>query len=130
MTDQVHDQESTAEHGAERPEPAGAGAERPSATAARLFDIRRVIGGLFVLYGAVLTVVGAFDSPAAVAKAQGVRINLWTGLGMLVLGAAFLLWLRLSPSPAPAAEPDGPAAPGEPAVTAAEGAESAPAVTD
>ncbi|MFD9125074.1 hypothetical protein [Kitasatospora sp. NPDC059571] len=84
------------------PEPA-----RTSATAARLFDIRRVIGGLFVLYGAVLTAVGTFDGPAAIAKAQGVRINLWTGLGMLALGAAFLLWLRLSPPEAPAEAPAG-----------------------
>jgi hypothetical protein len=119
MTEQVHGQDSAAAGVVEKPEPAAAAAERPSATAARLFDIRRVIGGLFVLYGAILTAVGAFDSPAAVAKAQGVRINLWTGLGMLVLGAAFLLWLRLSPPQAPdggPGRPDGaaPTGPGRP----------------
>jgi hypothetical protein len=59
---------------------------------ARLFDVRRVIGGLFVLYGLVLTVVGLFDTPAEIRKAAGVRINLWTGLAMLVLGVIFLLW--------------------------------------
>ncbi|GII21486.1 hypothetical protein [Planosporangium mesophilum] len=64
---------------------------------ARLFDVRRVIGGLFVLYGLVITVVGLFDSPAEIRKAAGVRINLWTGLAMLALGAGFLLWMRLRP---------------------------------
>jgi xanthine/uracil/vitamin C permease (AzgA family) len=59
---------------------------------ARLFDVRRVIGGLFVVYGLILTVVGLFDSSAEIRKAQGVRINLWTGLAMLVLGGLFLLW--------------------------------------
>ncbi|MCW2642795.1 MAG: hypothetical protein JWP76_5101 [Dactylosporangium sp.] len=59
---------------------------------ARLFDVRRVIGGLFVLYGLILSVKGLFDSPAEIHKAQGVRINLWTGLAMLVLGGIFLLW--------------------------------------
>jgi hypothetical protein len=64
---------------------------------ARLFDVRRVIGGLFVVYGVIVTVVGLFDSEADLAKAQGVRINLWTGLAMLTLGLLFLLWLRLRP---------------------------------
>ncbi|MGC9669504.1 hypothetical protein ACNTMW_23495 [Planosporangium sp. 12N6] len=64
---------------------------------ARLFDVRRVIGGLFVLYGLIVTVVGLFDSPAEIRKAAGVRINLWTGLAMLALGAGFLIWMRLRP---------------------------------
>lgn len=69
--------------------------------AARLFDVRRVIGGLFVVYGVVVTLLGVFDNQAEIDKAQGVRINLWMGLGMLVLGLLFLLWLRLSPPTAP-----------------------------
>ncbi|HET6506255.1 MAG TPA: hypothetical protein VFG42_05665 [Baekduia sp.] len=62
------------------------------AQAANLFDLRRIIGGLFVLYGVVLTIVGLGDSQAEVAKAAGVRINLWAGLGMLVLGLLFIAW--------------------------------------
>jgi hypothetical membrane protein len=73
--------------------------------AARLFDVRRVIGGLFVVYGVIVTLIGIFDSPAEIDKAQGVRINLWMGLAMLALGLLMLLWLRLSP-------PDSPAEPG------------------
>jgi hypothetical protein len=59
---------------------------------ARLFDVRRVIGGLFIVYGVIVTVAGLLDSPAEIRKAQGIRINLWTGLAMLALGGFFLLW--------------------------------------
>jgi len=74
--------------------------ERMSA-AARLFDVRRVIGGLFVVYGLIVTLVGLFDGSAEIEKAQGVRINLWMGLAMLALGAFFLLWLWLRPAGGP-----------------------------
>ncbi len=60
--------------------------------AARLFDVRRVIGALFVVYGVIVTLLGIFDTPAEIDKAQGVRINLWMGLSMLALGGLFLLW--------------------------------------
>jgi hypothetical protein len=62
------------------------------AKGARLFDIRRLIGALFVVYGIVLVVVGLGDSKANIAKASGVHINLWTGLGMLILGILMLVW--------------------------------------
>lgn len=77
--------------------------ERTSATAARLFDVRRIIGGLFTVYGVIVTIAGFTASDADIRKAQGININLWTGLGMFLLGVAFLLWLRLSPTPPPAA---------------------------
>jgi len=66
-------------------------------TASRLFDLRTLIGALFVLYGATLTVVGILDSDAELAKANGIRINLWIGLAMLVVGLFFLTWVRLRP---------------------------------
>jgi len=90
-------------------------AEKVSA-AARLFDVRRVIGGLFVVYGVIVTLLGIFDSPSEIDKAQGVRINLWMGLAMLALGAFFLLWLRLRPTQVPAAkaDPDADAGPRKP----------------
>ncbi|MEU6469388.1 hypothetical protein ACFXJM_10060 [Streptomyces massasporeus] len=73
-----------------------------SATAARLFDIRRIIGGLFVVYGVIVTLAGLTASDADIDKAAGVNINLWTGLGMLLLGLFFLVWLKLRPvAPAP-----------------------------
>jgi hypothetical protein len=72
--------------------------ERKSATAARLFDIRRIIGGLFVLYGVIVTVAGLMASDADLKKAENININLWTGLGMLALGLFFLVWLKLRPT--------------------------------
>jgi hypothetical protein len=69
-----------------------------SASASKLFDIRQVIGGLFTLYGVLVTVAGIVDGDAARKKASGIDINLWAGLGMLALGLAMLLWMRLGPT--------------------------------
>jgi hypothetical protein len=71
--------------------------EAPKSAAARLFDIRLLIGGLFTVYGLLLTVAGFFTSDSARQKASDININLWLGLGMLVVGLLFLLWRRLSP---------------------------------
>ncbi|MFF4473399.1 hypothetical protein ACFYZ3_27980 [Streptomyces sp. NPDC001599] len=75
--------------------------ETKSVTAARLFDIRRIIGGLFVIYGVIVTIAGIVASDEDIDKAQGVNINLWTGVGMLVLGVFFLAWLKLRPTAPP-----------------------------
>jgi hypothetical membrane protein len=74
--------------------------------AARLFDVRRVIGGLFVVYGVIVTLLGIFDSPEEINKASGVRINLWMGLAMLVLGLLMLLWQWLNPAEGPSTPED------------------------
>ncbi|MEU0280304.1 hypothetical protein [Streptomyces sp. NPDC006195] len=92
--------------------------EAKSATAARLFDIRRIIGGLFVVYGIIVTIAGITASDADLKKAQDININLWTGLGMLALGLFFLIWLKLRPTapptpPAPPASPNSSASPAE-----------------
>jgi hypothetical protein len=81
-------------------------ATTPSDSAARLFDVRRVIGGLFVVYGVVVGIVGLADGGGQLAKAQGVRINLWAGLAMLVFGVLMLLWQWLSPVRPPTRSPD------------------------
>ncbi|MET7540748.1 hypothetical protein [Streptomyces sp. NPDC005507] len=75
--------------------------ERKSATAARLFDIRRIIGGLFAVYGVIVTIAGITASDADLKKAENININLWTGLGMLALGLFFLVWLKLRPTSPP-----------------------------
>lgn len=84
---------------------------------ANLFDLRRIIGGLFLLYGIVLTITGITDSKAEVARAAGVRINLYAGLGMLVLGAMFIAWALWRPlgSQLRSAAETGSQAEGEPA---------------
>ena len=66
-----------------------ANAEQATRGSSNLFDLRTVIGALFTLYGLLLTILGILDSQAEIDKAAGVRINLWTGLGMLALGLAF-----------------------------------------
>ncbi len=68
-----------------------------SSSLTNLFDLRVIIGGLFSLYGVYLTILGIFDTAAEIEKAAGVRINLWTGLGLLAMGLAFLAWARLRP---------------------------------
>ena len=65
--------------------------------AANLFDLRRIIGFLFVAYGVLLTIVGLTDSNAEINKAAGVHINLIAGLGMLALGIVFLIWAFTRP---------------------------------
>jgi hypothetical protein len=68
-----------------------------SATAT-LFDLRSVIALLFVVYGIVLTILGAVSTdPAEIQKAGGIDINLWTGIFMLVLAAFFITWVLLRP---------------------------------
>ncbi|CAM03615.1 hypothetical protein A8924_4733 [Saccharopolyspora erythraea NRRL 2338] len=71
--------------------------EAQSATAAKLFDVRTVIGGLFLVYGLLIGAAGLFPDEAGLAKSQGININLWTGLAMLVVGGLFVLWLLLRP---------------------------------
>jgi hypothetical protein len=65
--------------------------------AANLFDLRRIIGGLFVVYGLLLTVLGLFDSQEEIDRAAGVNINLRAGLGMLVFGLLMIVWALARP---------------------------------
>lgn len=65
----------------------------------RRFDLRRILGALFVFYGVIVTIVGIVQNAADVAKTHGIAINLWTGIAMLVLGVLFFVWDRLSPVP-------------------------------
>jgi hypothetical protein len=74
-----------------------ADAKNVGGAASKLFDLRFLIGGLFTLYGVMVGGAGLFDSSADLRKSDGVRINLWTGIGMLVLGLLFLLWAFLRP---------------------------------
>jgi xanthine/uracil/vitamin C permease (AzgA family) len=62
-----------------------------------IFDLRRIIGGMFTVLGLLLVVLGLFDSQEEIDKAAGVNINLWAGLGMLVVGLLFLLWAFTRP---------------------------------
>lgn len=76
--------------------PESAEADAQSASG-RLFDLRELIFGLFLVFGVILVVAGIFDSQAEIDKAAGVRINLWAGIGMIVLAFVFLAWRRWKP---------------------------------
>ena len=79
-----------------RTEEAAIDAER-ARRAANLFDLRRLIGGLFVIYGVILTVMGIGASDEEIDKAAGINLNLWVGLAMLAVGALFLVWAFARP---------------------------------
>jgi hypothetical protein len=62
------------------------------------FDIRIFIASLIGIYGIVLVIYGVVGPSAAeLKKTDGVNINLWAGIGMVVVAAVFLLWARLRP---------------------------------
>jgi hypothetical protein len=70
---------------------------RRAARAANLFDLRRIIGGLFLIYGVILVILGIDPSDAEIDKAAGWNLNLYTGLAMLVVSALFLIWAFTRP---------------------------------
>jgi hypothetical protein len=65
--------------------------------AATLFDIRRIIGGLFLLYGIVLTVLGFGASDADISRAHAVNVNLAVGISLLIIASLFIAWALLRP---------------------------------
>jgi hypothetical protein len=71
--------------------------EAAAARMANRFDVRRIIGALFLIYAVILIVVGIVGSTADKNKAAGINVNLWTGLGMLVFGACMIAWALLRP---------------------------------
>jgi hypothetical protein len=66
--------------------------EVQAAKAANRFDIRRLIGGLFTVYGLILLALGLFGSHHIKHKAAGINVDLWTGIGMLIFAALMLYW--------------------------------------
>ena len=82
----------------EQPQPPPTDEEEARATRlANRFDIRRIIGALFILYGVILAITGIVGSEEVKSKAAGVNVDLWTGLGMLVFGALMIAWALLRP---------------------------------
>jgi hypothetical protein len=74
--------------------------------AANLFDLRRVIGALFVAYGLLLAILGLFDSDAEIDRAAGVNINLYGGLAMLAFAVGLFLQMPNDIRPTPELIPD------------------------
>ena len=65
--------------------------------AANLFDLRRMIGGLFLIYGLILFILGLGASDAEKEKAAGWNLNLWVGLAMIAVAVLFLIWAFTRP---------------------------------
>jgi hypothetical protein len=72
--------------------------EAEAARAANRFDIRRLIGAVFTVYGLILLALGLFGSHASKNKADGINVNLWTGLGMLVFAGLMIFWALSRPT--------------------------------
>jgi hypothetical protein len=71
--------------------------EAAAARAANRFDIRRIIGGLFTVYGVVLVVTGIVGSHHVKTKAAGINIDLWSGIAMLIFAVIMIAWALLRP---------------------------------
>jgi hypothetical protein len=71
--------------------------EVAAAKAANRFDIRRIIGGLFALYGVILLVTGIVGSHHVKTKAAGINIDLWTGIAMIIFAIIMIAWALLRP---------------------------------
>lgn len=95
-------------------ETSGTAAGGGTAHKAGAFDIRVFIASLIGIYGVVLVIYGIIGSTAAELKKTGdININLWAGIGMVVVSAFFVTWARLRPvvvpDPANDQEPPPPA---------------------
>ena len=55
---------------------------------------------MFTVYGLILLALGIFGSHTVKNKANGINVDLWTGLGMLVFAALMIFW-ALSRPPCP-----------------------------
>jgi hypothetical protein len=81
--------------------------EAAAARAANRFDIRRIIGGLFCLYAVILIVTGVIGDDTVKNKADGINIDLWTGIAMLAFGIFMIAWALLRPVAAEPGRTDG-----------------------
>ncbi|WP_022882900.1 hypothetical protein [Gryllotalpicola ginsengisoli] len=65
----------------------------------RRFDLRRILGALFLLYGIIVLITGLVDPAADTKPTGGIAINLWTGIAMIIVGALFWVWDLAAPVP-------------------------------
>jgi hypothetical protein len=70
--------------------------ERRRRHTAGAFDIRNVIGALLGLYGIVLLVTGIISDDTG-EQTGDLDANLWAGIALVVVSAAFVAWARIRP---------------------------------
>jgi hypothetical protein len=74
-------------------------------------DIRLPVGAIFAIYGVMLIVWGLVSGDLeARHMINGINVNVWSGIGMFVFGAAMLVLARRSPT-GPRSTADQPAGP-------------------
>ena len=62
------------------------------------FDVRNFIGALLAIFGVILTIAGIVGfTPDEAERTGGVDANLWTGIGLIIAAAVFLIWAKLRP---------------------------------
>jgi hypothetical protein len=71
--------------------------ERSTDPLAKLFDLRTFTGALFLVFGAIVTIVGLNATNDEIAKAGGINISLLLGLVMLAAGFVFIIWMFIRP---------------------------------
>jgi hypothetical protein len=72
--------------------------EAHAAKMANRFDIRRIIGGLFLVYSVVLIITGLVGNHVVKHKASGINVNLYTGIAMLAFAIFMIAWALLRPT--------------------------------
>lgn len=80
-------------------------ADQNKATPGRagLFDIRTFIATLLGIYGLVLIAMGLFGtSDSDLNRSDGINVNLWAGLALVIAAALLVTWARLRPLIVPA----------------------------
>lgn len=89
---------------AEHEKSTGSGEAAPQgARRAGAFDVRNFIGLLIGIYGIVLVLLGIFHNTQSERdRADGLNVNLWAGIVMVLVAAFFLTWARLKPVIVPA----------------------------
>ncbi|SDS40977.1 hypothetical protein SAMN04489752_1655 [Brevibacterium siliguriense] len=82
------------------------------------FDIRNFIGILLGIFGIILTIAGIVGfTPDEAERTGGIDANLWTGIGLIIAAAIFIVWAKLRPiriveTPEDGADTDTEATPG------------------
>lgn len=70
----------------------------PRNSAETWLDLRSWAAAMFGVFGLMLATYGAFFvTDADLAKGAGINLDLWTGIGMLVVAVGFLAWLLTRP---------------------------------
>ena len=72
--------------------------EARAAKMANRFDLRRIIGGLFLVYGVILVVTGLVGDFVVKNKASGINVDLITGACMIVFAILMIAWALLRPT--------------------------------